>query len=51
MLDLPGDRVRALDLGRLDVEDTETDTVKTYRNELGQAAEAVTDTDAFATCP
>ena len=31
--------------------DTQTGQVKTYLNPLGQAANAVTDTGAFATCP
>ncbi len=35
----------------LTVTDTETDRVRTYTNTLGQAAEAVTDTGAFAACP
>ena len=33
------------------VTDTQTGTVQQYSNPLGQAANAVTDTDAFATCP
>ncbi|MCP5111839.1 MAG: hypothetical protein GY953_13495, partial [bacterium] len=33
------------------VTDTLTDTFKQYTNTLGQAANAVTDTGAFATCP
>ena len=33
------------------VTDTQTGDVKQYSNLLGQAADAVTDTDAFATCP
>ena len=32
------------------VTDTLTNTVKTYANELGQPANAITDTSAFATC-
>jgi hypothetical protein len=35
----------------LEVTDTKTGTTKTYTNELGHPANAVTDTDAFATCP
>ena len=35
----------------LTVTDTQTNTVKTYSNPLGNAAAAVTDTSAFATCP
>ncbi|MCP3960309.1 MAG: hypothetical protein GY719_20900 [bacterium] len=35
----------------LTVTDTLSDQVKTYTNPLGQAADAVTDTAAFATCP
>ena len=35
----------------LTVTDTETDESKTYSNPLGNLAQAVTDTDAFATCP
>ncbi|MCP3957148.1 MAG: hypothetical protein GY719_04790 [bacterium] len=35
----------------LTVTDTETDQVRTYTNPLGQAADAITDTEAFATCP
>ena len=35
----------------LRVMDLESGLVKTYRNPLGRAANAVTDTDAFATCP
>jgi len=35
----------------LTVTDTQTQMVKTYTNPLGQAANAITDTDAFATCP
>ena len=35
----------------LTVTDTVTGSVRTYENDLGQAAQAVTDTDAFATCP
>ena len=33
------------------VTDLLTGTSKTYANPLGQAADAVTDTSAFATCP
>ncbi len=33
------------------VTDTEADVVKQYTNELGHPADAITDTDAFATCP
>jgi len=33
------------------VTDSQTGTVKQYFNPLGQAADAVTDTEAFATCP
>jgi len=33
------------------VRDTDTNQVKTYFNPLGQPADAVTDTAAFATCP
>ncbi len=36
---------------KLTVTDTETGEVKEYTNPLGQAAPAVTDTAAFATCP
>lgn len=35
----------------LTVTDTVTEESRTYENELGQAAAAVTDTQAFATCP
>ncbi len=35
----------------LTVTDTETSQVKVYTNDLGQPADAITDTDAFATCP
>ena len=35
----------------LDVTDTEAETTVTYVNELGNAADALTDTFAFATCP
>jgi poly(3-hydroxybutyrate) depolymerase len=35
----------------LTVTDTVTGKVKTYQNPAGRAAAAVTDTDAFATCP
>ncbi|MEM1249305.1 MAG: hypothetical protein AAGK22_23210 [Acidobacteriota bacterium] len=35
----------------LRVTDTDTNTVREYRNPLGRAAPATTDTDAFATCP
>ncbi|MEM7588155.1 MAG: RICIN domain-containing protein [Acidobacteriota bacterium] len=35
----------------LRVVDTETGAVQTYLNELGVSASAVTDTEAFATCP
>ncbi|HEY6324673.1 MAG TPA: hypothetical protein VJA16_24270 [Thermoanaerobaculia bacterium] len=35
----------------LTVTDTITGKLKTYQNPAGQAAAAVTDTDAFATCP
>ena len=35
----------------LTVTDTQTDITKTYTNTLGVSAPAVTDTDAFATCP
>ncbi len=35
----------------LTVTDTQTNHSKTYTNPLGQAAEAITDTSAFATCP
>ena len=35
----------------LRVTDTETGRIKTYTNQVGQAAPAITDTDAFATCP
>ncbi len=33
------------------VTDTEADVVLQYTNELGHPADAITDTDAFATCP
>ncbi len=33
------------------VTDTEADVVKQYTNELGHPADAITDTEAFATCP
>ncbi len=33
------------------VTDVETGEVKQYTNELGHSADAITDTDAFATCP
>ncbi|MEM7353865.1 MAG: hypothetical protein AAF657_23900 [Acidobacteriota bacterium] len=33
------------------VTDTQTNEVKVYTNALGQAANAITDTSAFATCP
>ncbi|HVS63547.1 MAG TPA: hypothetical protein VMT85_08595 [Thermoanaerobaculia bacterium] len=33
------------------VTDTQTQAVKTYFNPLGQSADAITDTQAFATCP
>lgn len=33
------------------VTDSQTGTVRSYSNELGNAADAVTDTTAFATCP
>lgn len=35
----------------LSVTDTQTDQTRTYRNELGRPAQAITDTSAFATCP
>jgi len=35
----------------LTVRDTEADVTKTYTNTLGVSAPAITDTDAFATCP
>ncbi|MDA8019411.1 MAG: hypothetical protein MPN21_18370 [Thermoanaerobaculia bacterium] len=35
----------------LTVTDTETDQTKVYENPVGNLAQAVTDTDAFATCP
>ena len=35
----------------LTVTDTETSTTRTYFNPLGQPAQAITDTSAFATCP
>ncbi|NJL29497.1 MAG: hypothetical protein HC897_17230 [Thermoanaerobaculia bacterium] len=35
----------------LTVTDIETQTVKSYTNQLGKAAPAITDTEAFATCP
>jgi hypothetical protein len=35
----------------LRVTDTETGASKQYRNPLGQASPAITDTSAFATCP
>jgi hypothetical protein len=35
----------------LRVTDTETGRIKTYTNQVGRAAPAITDTDAFATCP
>jgi hypothetical protein len=35
----------------LTVTDTATGATKTYQNHLGQAAPAVTDPSAFATCP
>lgn len=35
----------------LTVTDTQTNMVKQYTNELGNPADAVVDTDAFATCP
>ena len=35
----------------LTVTDTETGTTRHYENELGQVAQAITDTSAFATCP
>jgi len=35
----------------LRVTDTEANVVKEYLNPLGRAADALTDTDAFATCP
>ncbi len=35
----------------LRVTDTETDTTKEYFNELGNAADAITDTTAFQSCP
>ncbi|MCP3960310.1 MAG: hypothetical protein GY719_20905 [bacterium] len=35
----------------LTVTDTLNDQVRTYTNPLGQAADAITDTNAFATCP
>ncbi len=36
---------------RLEVTDTETGEVQQYTNQIGQAAQAITDTTAFATCP
>lgn len=33
------------------VVDTQGDMIKTYTNPQGQSADAITDTDAFATCP
>jgi hypothetical protein len=33
------------------VRDTQTGSIRTYFNPLGQPADAVTDTNAFATCP
>jgi len=35
----------------LNVYDVQRDVLKTYTNELGVSAPAVTDTNAFATCP
>ncbi len=35
----------------LTVTDTQTNDTKIYQNPLGQAANAITDTDAFMTCP
>ena len=35
----------------LTVTDTQTNEARTYHNELGQRAPAITDTSAFATCP
>ena len=35
----------------LTVTDTATGVSRVYENELGQAAQAITDTSAFATCP
>lgn len=35
----------------LRVTDTQTNQVRTYSNPLGAAADAITDTEAFATCP
>ena len=35
----------------LSVTDKQADVTKNYSNPLGQAANAITDTDAFATCP
>ncbi|MEE8526550.1 MAG: hypothetical protein V3T72_21655, partial [Thermoanaerobaculia bacterium] len=35
----------------LTVTDSDTGVVKTYFNPLGNAAPAITDTEAFATCP
>ena len=35
----------------LTVTDTQTNQTKQYTNPLGQAAAAITDTQAFATCP
>jgi hypothetical protein len=35
----------------LTVTDTRTSVSKVYMNELGQPAAAVTDTQAFSTCP
>jgi hypothetical protein len=35
----------------LTVTDTVTGQVKTYQNQAGQAAAALADTNAFATCP
>ena len=35
----------------LTIKDTQTGTVREYFNPLGRSAAAITDTDAFATCP